>query len=300
MVKDILGGVLDAVEEQVRRRRSSSREQAHNRRSHVASSSMINPSVPTSSQNSNAPQKKGSSMRDILLGGKGNNTQKNANASKAAPFSYSERAKLVVNSDPKEEARRSESKKNEKSNKGSASKSMKATRTALADQNTIPTIASTNSTFTPSIMNVTSRKAGTAPSTDSSSTDSVEAQKPKNAPSDPIKHASPSPPLPTLLSPGNNNSTSSSVASSLDAPHAGHHTSRQSENDVGCHLLDVCDRLSSEISVFMKRREAALAVRRHERGLVLAALEKTLGLIWPGIPTVEMYGSCATNLDLPS
>jgi hypothetical protein len=50
----------------------------------------------------------------------------------------------------------------------------------------------------------------------------------------------------------------------------------------------------------MKRREVALAVRRHERGLVLAALEKTLGLIWPGKPAVEMYGSCATNLDLPS
>ena len=100
----------------------------------------------------------------------------------------------------------------------------------------------------------------------------------------------------------NNNSSSSSVASSLDAPHAGHHgnLTNPSENDVGYHLLDVCGPLSRDISVFMKRRDDALTVRRHERALVLSALEETLGTIWPGMCSVEMYGSCATNLDLPS
>jgi len=315
IVREILGGVLDAVEEKVRRRPTVSRERAHVRRNQtsygsVNSNSLFpikNSSTAVMFQNSNTQQKTGSSLRDILVRGKGNNNNqqsKNPNT-KSAPFSYSERAKSLMTSDSNEDKKNIPRRKNEKPSHITGSKTakaLKAARALPADQNTIPTIASTNSAFTPSVTNVTYRKPGVALSTDSSSSESAEAQKLKNTPLDPIKFASPSPPLPILLSPGNNNSTSSSVASSLDAPHAGHHgnKSRQSENDVGCHLLDVCDRLSSEIAVFMKRREVALTIRRHERGLVLAALEKTLGLIWPLKPSVEMYGSCATNLDLPS
>jgi hypothetical protein len=318
IVKEIIGGVLDAVDEQVQRRRRFSRERLHTRRNQTTLSFMNNNSEVTAKKsfvsglprNSNTQLKKGGSMRDVLLGGKGSTSKQQhiqkTSPAKVAPFSYSERARSLMNLDSNEAPRnisgKNGVKKSEKSSHMTGIKSSKATRTLPADQNTIPTVASTNSAFTPSITNVTQRKSGIALSSESSTTGSVEAQKPKNAASDAVKHASPSPPLPTLLSPGNNNSTSSSVASSLDAPHAGHHgnLSRQCENDVGCHLLDVCDRLSTEISEFMKRREAALEIRRHERGLVLAALEKTLGLIWPGMPSVEMYGSCATNLDLPS
>jgi hypothetical protein len=316
MVREILGGVLDAVEEKVRRKRTLSRDQTNIRRNQtsfasVKSNTLLsikNSSTSAMSLSSNTQQKSGSSLRDILVRGKANNhnqQSKNPNTTKSSPFSYSERARSLMASDSNEDKKNIPRRKNEKPSHITGSKTakaLKAARALPADQSTIPTIASTNSAFTPSVTNVTSRKPGVALSSDSSECESAEAQKLKYTPSDPVKFTSPSPPLPTLLSPENNNSTSSSVASSLDAPHAGHHgnKSRQSENDVGCHLLDVCDKLSSEIAVFMKRREDALTIRRHERGLVLAALEKTLGLIWPGKPSVEMYGSCATNLDLPS
>uniref|UniRef100_A0A7S4AFL3 Poly(A) RNA polymerase mitochondrial-like central palm domain-containing protein n=1 Tax=Pseudo-nitzschia australis TaxID=44445 RepID=A0A7S4AFL3_9STRA len=316
MVKEILGGVLDDVEENVRRRRNASRERAHLQRNQVIISSTNNiaalpskkSSLAVTNQKSNSSKKIGSSLRDILVRGKLSNQNqqvKNANKVKSSPLSYSERAKSLMKSDSNEEKKSIPRRKSEKPSHITGSKTNKALRAARAspvDQNTLPTIASTNSAFTPSVTNVAVRKPGATQSTDSSESESAESKKLKNTPSDTSKYVSPSPPLPTMLSPGNNNSTSSSVASSLDAPHAGHHgnKSHQSENDVGCHLLSVCDRLSSEIDVFMKRREVALEVRRHERGLVLAALEKTLSLIWPGKPTVEMYGSCATNLDLPS
>eukprot|EP00577_Skeletonema_sp_RCC1716_P003799 CAMPEP_0113415740 /NCGR_PEP_ID=MMETSP0013_2-20120614/24738_1 /TAXON_ID=2843 ORGANISM="Skeletonema costatum, Strain 1716" /NCGR_SAMPLE_ID=MMETSP0013_2 /ASSEMBLY_ACC=CAM_ASM_000158 /LENGTH=1634 /DNA_ID=CAMNT_0000302737 /DNA_START=163 /DNA_END=5067 /DNA_ORIENTATION=- /assembly_acc=CAM_ASM_000158 len=103
------------------------------------------------------------------------------------------------------------------------------------------------------------------------------------------------PPLDTLLGPGNSCSASSSVASSLDAPHGA-----RPEDDVGYHLLNVCGQLSEEINTFMSRRSLALDVRRRERNAVLGALQDTLGKIWPDQCRVEMYGSCATQLDLPS
>ncbi|KAL7472250.1 hypothetical protein ACHAXS_012576 [Conticribra weissflogii] len=110
-----------------------------------------------------------------------------------------------------------------------------------------------------------------------------------------------SPPLSTLLGPDNTQSASSSVASSLEAPHSSRlHHKTATENDVGYHLLNVCGQLSDEINTFMSRRAAALDIRRKERGAVLNALQDTLGKIWPGCCHVEMYGSCATQLDLPS
>ena len=138
-------------------------------------------------------------------------------------------------------------------------------------------------------------------------------------------------PVQTLVAPGNNNSASSSVASSLDAPHATRHKPHHyhesyKEDDVGYHLLKLCDRLSVDMSTFMKRRASALTVRRRERGVLLSALQETvqvsfmlnilnfqcffvlfikfttcvLQTIWEGHCHVEMYGSCATQLDLPS
>mmetsp|Transcript_40806 Transcript_40806/g.57367 ORF Transcript_40806/g.57367 Transcript_40806/m.57367 type:complete len:1211 (+) Transcript_40806:109-3741(+) len=118
-------------------------------------------------------------------------------------------------------------------------------------------------------------------------------------------YVSPPPPLQTLLGPGNTNSASSSVASSLEAPHASshrhHHSSCGNENDVGYHLLDVCSRLSKDMGVFMMRRNQALAARRRERGALLTVLQDTASRLWMGRSChVEMYGSCATQLDLPS
>ncbi|KAL3809298.1 hypothetical protein ACHAXA_009422 [Cyclostephanos tholiformis] len=114
------------------------------------------------------------------------------------------------------------------------------------------------------------------------------------------------PPLTTLIGPGNSCSASSSVASSLEAPHSSSNrfrhqsTSATTEDDVGYHLLNVCGRLSEEITTFMSRRALALDIRRKERDAVLGALGDTLAKIWPGQCRVEMYGSCATQLDLPS
>lgn len=113
-----------------------------------------------------------------------------------------------------------------------------------------------------------------------------------------------SPPLPTLLTPENANSSTSSVASSLEAPHRGrphHHSDIVPDvNDVGYHLLDVCDRLSRDMSLFMSRRAIALSARRRERGAIVSALQSSVSSIWPGQSHVELYGSCATQLDLPS
>ena len=112
------------------------------------------------------------------------------------------------------------------------------------------------------------------------------------------------------------NSTTSSVASSLDhhpnsmLSHpsgcgadraAKHHNQDDPSKSVGYHLLNVCNRLSSDMATFMGRRGIALAARRRERGRLLQALQGTASRIWPTNNChVEMYGSCATQLDLPS
>ena len=108
----------------------------------------------------------------------------------------------------------------------------------------------------------------------------------------------PSPPLSTLLGPENLNSASSSVASSLEAPHSTRLRLQSSsgggvgavpnaanisgvpcsEDDVGYHLLNICSQLSEEIDTFMGRRALALDVRRRERSAVLSALGDTLGV----------------------
>ena len=112
------------------------------------------------------------------------------------------------------------------------------------------------------------------------------------------------------------NSTTSSVASSLDNDHhphsfashhdgtegkANHHNQDDPSRSVGYHLLNVCNRLSCDMATFMGRRGVALATRRRERGRLLQALQSTACRIWSSNNChVEMYGSCATQLDLPS
>jgi hypothetical protein len=79
-------------------------------------------------------------------------------------------------------------------------------------------------------------------------------------------------PVPAFLGVNcSNTSASSCVSSSLDAPNismildsGGKNGSAQLEARLieRYHLLDVCDRLSADIAVFMKQRAAALELRR--------------------------------------
>lgn len=112
------------------------------------------------------------------------------------------------------------------------------------------------------------------------------------------------PPLPKVLGTGHTISASSSVASSLEAPHATRHRHRGKshelkEDDVGYHLVKLCEKLSDEMAVFMDRRAMALSIRRRERNALLAALQDSVTKTF-GRCLVDIYGSCATQLDLPS
>jgi hypothetical protein len=103
------------------------------------------------------------------------------------------------------------------------------------------------------------------------------------------------PPLSTLIGPGNACSTSSSVASSLEAPHSSSNrfcqsSSATTEDDVGYHLLNVCGRMSEEITTFMSRRALALDVRRKERNAVLHALGESLGVSLSSLLSLSLSG----------
>jgi hypothetical protein len=186
----------------------------------------------------------------------------------------------------------------------------------VADQNTAPTYQETvsaSSAFRNFSQGIVAEKQERASKDSSTSADTDEApqKREREGLSKSETNGTPSPPLPTtLLAPENSNSATSSVASSLDAPYAGrlhhhHHHHHHSvtvsgTNDVGYHLLDVCDRLSRDLKLFMSRRALALNTRRMERGALLAALQDDVSSIWPGRCHVELYGSCATLLDLPA
>ena len=175
------------------------------------------------------------------------------------------------------------------------------------DQNTAPTYQDTSSSSSNAILgskeepqNTLDRKSDTS----SNDTEEVPQNDDCEIASKLVADVASTPPLPTLLSPANANSANSSVASSLEAPPRGrthHHSDTVKDvNDVGYHLLDVCDRLSRDMSLFMSRRALALSARRRERGAILSALQSSVASIWPGMCHVELYGSCATQLDLPS
>jgi hypothetical protein len=301
MVREILSSVLDAVDEEVRKRRPSWREGSRLPSNKWAAGIAKNRAgasagrvAGTSEVQKSNTQKKETTMRDVLVGRQGNNAGKGPpmNSSQYSQKMFSERVRqrADVRADGKNGSSRQagDSKKNRETGVGTGTK---MSGTPTADQNTAPTVPETlsavsaNSAFTettPSTRNVPRQRPGIARS-DSSSRDSGEALKPQRNSSQVGKENSPSPPLPTLLSPGSANSASSSVASSLDAPHAGHHGNHHSsypanENDVGYHLLDVCGRLTRDINIFMKRRESALSVRRNERREVLVALQDTLSV----------------------
>jgi hypothetical protein len=181
---------------------------------------------------------------------------------------------------------------------------------ASADQNTAPTYQETISATSSAhvvrdAMGLVSKVNDPLEKSDTESVDTDEApQNTDRASVEPSeKVVPPAPPLPTLLSPHSVNSANSSVASSLEVPHTAthrHHSKSVDVKDVGYHLLDVCDRLTCDMNLFMSRRAVALNSRRRERGALLTALQDAVGSIWPGRCHVDMYGSCATQLDLPS
>jgi hypothetical protein len=179
------------------------------------------------------------------------------------------------------------------------------------DQNTAPTYqetvsaVSTTSNLVQNSTGMTRIDVQRILKSDSSSRDDEDLQRSVHQPVTLNKKEGISaPPLPILLRPENANSATSSVASSLEAPHVvytPHHSkSAPRKNDVGYHLLDVCDRLSRDMDVFMSRRAIALEPRRQERGALLAALQDSISSIWPNRCHAELYGSCAIQLDLPS
>jgi hypothetical protein len=163
----------------------------------------------------------------------------------------------------------------------------------VSDQNTAPTVPETMSAVSANSMNTDGllgagslrRQSETGVDhitrSDSSCEELIETQKDLriSCSTTDEKDSSPAPPLPTLLSPGNADSASSSVASSLEVPHGHrHHRSYSACENVGYHLLDVCDRLTRDMDVFMDRRGLALDVRRRERGELLSALQDTLSV----------------------
>jgi DNA polymerase sigma len=327
MVRDILYSVLDSVDEQVRRRKQGSEPSPRPIPNAWGTLPAKKKGLPTTDQSSESAgaqppanqRKDGATMRDVIMGKQSANVAKVSNSQQGSQRGYADRVRQRGLAEGAKKTR---------------DKTTLVSPTA-ADQNTAPTVPETLSavstasaiTETPSAKN-TLQAPGLARS-ESSSSESIEATKPQSNSKQPSKEVTPSPPLPTLLSPGNANSATSSVASSLDAPHVVHHHSSfpGNENDVGYHLLRVCDRLTREIAQFMKRRDQALKIRRHERGLVLGALQDSLSVskrasssrratmppfltltifrffpktLWPSGCKVEMYGSCATDLDLPS
>lgn len=194
--------------------------------------------------------------------------------------------------------------------KSSPSKWVKGKSAALADQNTAPTYQETVSAMSGTSNRLSDRPVAKTnqvepAKSDTSTGDTAEAPQNRDRAASPVdKESTSGPPLLTFVSPENANSATSSVASSLEVPHTSrrhhHSTSTPDAADVGYHLLDVCDRLTRDMGLFMNSREQAINIRRRERGAVLTALQESLSKVWPGMCRPEMYGSCATLLDLPS
>jgi hypothetical protein len=300
IVREILSSVLDTVDEEARRRRirDGARLPGNKWAAAVARSRASSSNGRQDGQQSSI-QKKETTIRDVLVGRQAANGGKNAPAGISLAQRLASRQRQDARGDGKNNVSARHVNENrkirEKSDRPSAATGTTPNgQPTAADQNTAPTVPETLSAVSANSVNTdASRGAESKKDTpvqeegearsESSSEGSAQALKTQRASNtqQTSKEASPAPPLPTLLSSGNANSASSSVASSLDAPHAGHHPHHHSfsaanENDVGYHLLDVCDRLTKDMNVFMKRRALALDVRRRERGAVLVALQESL------------------------
>lgn len=300
IVREILSSVLDTVDEEARRSRI--REGARlpgNKWAAAVARSRASSSNGRQDGQQSSIQKKETTIRDVLLGRQAAKGGKSPPAGISLAQRLASRQRQDARGDGKNNASAGHGNENrkirEKSDRPSTAKGTKPSgQPTAADQNTAPTLPETLSAVSANSVNTDASRGAESKKdapvqqegearSESRSGGSAQAHKTQRAsntqPTN--KEASPAPPLPTLLSSGNENSASSSVASSLDAPHAGHHPHHHScsatnENDVGYHLLDVCDRLTRDMNVFMKRRALALDVRRKERGAVLVALQESL------------------------
>eukprot|EP00980_Cylindrotheca_fusiformis_P028339 scaffold22592_cov129-Cylindrotheca_fusiformis.AAC.25 len=280
MAREILSNVLDRVDDDVRQRRKATTEAA---RPAVNQWAMAAPSIQGTSASGNFSSKplgrRGSemTMRDILVGRQ--QTSAPAVAGRTVQGPPRTLAQRIRQPEVRVETKNGVEGKKVRDKLGS-SKPTGAAGAVFADQNTAPTIPETLSAVSAeTLRNAIPQETGTAPG-DCSAEGSGEGLKPPLGQGG--KDVPPSPPLPTLLT-ENANSSSSSVASSLDTSNAGHpgnhiSSNQGNEKDVGYHLLDVCDRLTRDINIFMNRREHALEIRRRERGSVLMALQATLSV----------------------
>lgn len=278
MVREILTSVLDAVDEElVRRKKPTTRPASVIKAVQVSHAPAITQRVENS---------RPVTLRDLVVGSA---TESSEGIEKPHPQS------AVTPSEPVSGLRTPYVKKAEKRADGRCEPALEQTRPSIkivADQNTAPTVpetmsaVSTNSMNTDGLFGVGSFRRSSetgvdldAARSDSSCEELIETDKDIriSCSTTDEKESSPAPPLPTLLSPGNPDSASSSVASSLEVPHGHHHhRSYTATENVGYHLLDVCDRLTRDMNVFMDRRGLALNVRRRERGELLTALQETL------------------------
>lgn len=293
MVRDILSSVLDSVEVEVRKRRRAADAKSFEDRRRRS----VQPRSLGGGQNKFQASlaAKQMSLRDVVLRKPTMSPKKASDARRHHPSSKAKRRNPSAYAGIVRAALNDVSKKDkvtEPQTKGTQ------TQTARADQGTAQTIPETlsgtsgntqASLATEEVDNI-SDKVGRQESAAATLVDGAGLAVDKSDEEEPNrakivvstdKESSPAPPLPTLLGPGNTNSATSSVASSLEAPHASnhrhhHHSSSCNENDVGYHLLDVCDRLSRDMNVFMMRRSVALTARRRERGALLVALQDTV------------------------
>lgn len=309
IVRDVLFAVLDTVDEEVRKRQQKVPRRAPTGNQWMQGPPSVSPVSRTPQQRSLAAVvsaapvvRREPTMRDVVLGRHMAPPRKSpAEATRPSPNSPRQvlarqdiSSSQSGNTDPQSPS------------KSSTSSRVKSVFAIGADQNTAPTYQETvsaTSNIAVTAGGSPSSLAERASKSDLSSADTDEAPQNKALTLTSETRGKAIPPLPILLSPENANSANSSVASSLEVPHSirrHHHGSALDVNDVGYHLLDVCDRLSRDMSLFMTRRAQALNARRRERGALLAALQDSVASIWPGHGHVEMYGSCATQLDLPS
>lgn len=286
MVKEILSSVLDGVDAEVKRRRSQVAKSVGSRANLPARL----PQATNGPRQGSAWQARPMTMRDVVLG------RLRAEAENAASAKKQATARAPAKKEPVAGTGRPEKKGANTGHKGKNPLRNNPKGAWTADQSTAPTVPETLSgisanTQSSGITDVDNASMSCITSTErvaernaaavdySSSGDiAVNASAEQHVKVD-KKDTSPTPPLQTLPWPGNTNSASSSVASSLEVPHGRHlhhhHSSVANENDVGYHLLDVCDRLSRDMDVFMGRRAVALCIRRRERGALLAALQDT-------------------------
>ena len=271
-VKDIISTLLDSVEDEVKRRRH------HQARASRNTSNAVAPPV--------AAWKGGNLAAGLPEGTMRNGARRGGLASRQAPATQDQRYSLQVDqgrigATVNAQFASTPGKKRPSAN-ASAWKESKVQGTG-ADQQTATTIPETVSAVSDMRRTPPSDEESNIARNDSSSSDGDENRKQEGnvTPMHAGMVAVPAPPLPTLLNAENVNSASSSVASSLEAPHASHphrHTPSSNENDVGYHLLDVCDRLTRDMHVFMARRAMALNTRRQERGALLRALQESVSV----------------------